>query len=129
MVWINRILEATEEGGLCEVVIDRDALYFSKAGLRQSSLVEWMAQGFGYAVAAHEQRQSSKAYLAALKDVEYCDEATWTQVTNRLTTGSKLMVLVKIVRVLGPITMVKGEVKTPEGQTLASAQFKVFITP
>ena len=128
MVWISSVISADETGGTCEVDLDPNAHYFSGQGIRQSSPIEWMAQGLGYALAVGANLKSSKAYLVALTDVEYCEEATWKEWNDSIKTGGRVQVKVKAVRVMASIKMVVGEVMSTEGQLLVNAKFNVFVT-
>jgi hypothetical protein len=126
MIWIDRVLEGTETEGVCEVVLDPTGPQFADDGLRQSALVEWMAQGLGYFRASVSAQVSDRTYVAALKDIRYCSSEEWLQFRNSIVKGTRARVYLKIQRVLGPIFLVEGEVKTEEGKPLAHGTFKCF---
>ncbi len=127
MVWVDHVLSGDQASGSCRITLNPKAHYCSETSLRQSSLIEWIAQSFGYVRAAVTDLTSSRAYLAAVRDVEFCEEKVWNQFACNLKEGDTATVHVKILRTLSPITLAAGEVYGPEGTLLVKASFKLYI--
>ena len=127
MVWIDQVLSADATHCHCSLVLDPDSAAFGKSGLRQSSLIEWMAQGFGFAHASQLECNSSKAYLVTMKDIEYCPRNEWDDFCRGIKTGDQAFITVDTLKTLGGLTVLKGEVKSQLGLVLARGSFKVFV--
>ena len=134
MVWVNEVLWATADEGECRVRLDAKAHYFSESGLRLSTLIEWVAQAYGYVQASRalirnsagggNTHRPSKAYLVGLRDTEFF--AGPTQIRHQLQPGEEASVIVRRVRELGPVSLVDGEVRRPTGERLLKASLKLY---
>lgn len=127
MVWITRVLSANEISGICETVLDPNHPSRSPNGLRQSSLIEFMAQAFGFSHAAILKKTSDQAFLASVSQLIYCEEEIWMNFQEQLRISQSLTLTteVSVVRVLGPITLISGEVRY-QSTSLAKGNLKVF---
>ncbi|RYZ63429.1 MAG: hypothetical protein EOP05_23605, partial [Proteobacteria bacterium] len=83
MVWVDEVGETSELGGESFVTLKGEGLYFSEAGLRPSSLIEFLAQGFGFQAAAHIMRsglppaaQKQKAFLVSVTQANFHEVGT-----------------------------------------------------
>lgn len=128
MVWIDEVGEAFEAGGECFVTLKADGLYFSGERLRRTSLIEFIAQGFGYLSAARVLRAGAeppKASKAFLVSVSKCQISP----TEALKAGDRLRVVLADSKSLGPITLFYGSVVGPTGEEFCRAHLKVFAEP
>lgn len=126
MVWIDEVGDTSETGGVCFVTLKADGLYFSDGVLRRTSIVEFLAQGFGYIAATHKIRSGhslssalKRAFLVAVTQCQLIE-------TAQATPGTRLQITVSDVKQIGPIQLFKGTVATASGQTLGTASLKVF---
>jgi predicted hotdog family 3-hydroxylacyl-ACP dehydratase len=127
MVWIDRVTSAGETGGTAEARFDLSGPQCDSHGLRQTSLIEMMAQAMGYIHAAHQPSVSQQAFLAALKNIEYCSPEAWRTYQSALAEEENaLFISVSVVRVLGPVTLVAAQVAAPDGTVLARGELKLF---
>lgn len=126
-VWIREVARADEEGGECIVALEAVGAKGAR-GVRATSLLEWMAQGYAYTRAARArgapEAAVDKAYLAGVRDFTLAPELD--QALARLGPGDEVVVRVRRVRELGPLSLVAGEVVGPDGARLASAELKLF---
>jgi predicted hotdog family 3-hydroxylacyl-ACP dehydratase len=126
MVWIDEVGATTDTGGLAYVTLKPDGLYFSEGVLRPTSIIEFLAQGFGFIAAAHKVRLGNntapavqRAFLVAVTQCQLHDTAAATP-------NSRLIITVSDVKQLGPIQLFKGQVTTDLGTVLGTASLKVF---
>jgi hypothetical protein len=127
MVWIDEVQSALENEGVCTVSLTKTGMQCSSRGLRQSTLVEWLAQGAGFAQAAFLEQSAKNAYLAAVNSLEYCSENEWDEFQKELKLFEAVTITLKLrlLRKLGPITIFSGEVYAKE-KCLGKASFKTF---
>jgi hypothetical protein len=127
MVWIDLVLAADAETGLCEINLALDSLECDSNGLRQSSLVEWMAQAAGFSQAAFHATGAKTTYLASVNHLDYASAEIWGAFQTELKTQKTVKILVKtqLVRALGPITLFKGEVICGD-KILGAGTFKTY---
>lgn len=126
MVWIDEVGETSDSGGNCYVTLKANGLYLTDGSLRATSLIEFLAQGFGFVAAAHKIRLGadsptalSKAFLVAVTQCELAD-------TFDVSAGARLEIKISDVKSVGPIQIFKGQVSTAAGRTLCTASLKVF---
>jgi 3-hydroxymyristoyl/3-hydroxydecanoyl-(acyl carrier protein) dehydratase len=126
MVWVDEVGESSENGGECFVTLREDGLYFASHGLRETSPIEFLAQGFGYLAAATSVRsgktevpQKQKAFLVSVTQCTLHDLST-------VRAGDQLTISVSGVKHVGPITLFNGKVATDSGTLLCEANLKVF---
>ncbi len=123
-VWVDYVLSAKDNGGECLVKLDPTKNYFSDRGLRQTAFIEWMAQSFGFVNALHcRQNQSQqaleKAFLVAVEKMTFAEKLP--------VAGDDLIVSVKHVRSVGPISYVEGRVYSQKSDlTYCEAVIKLF---
>lgn len=128
MVWIDWVTEYGPTAGECLIDVKADALYMSPEGLRPSSLVEFIAQTYGFVWICHVTRNldptskgMSVAMLAAFKDVKFAPPPAMKAVKA----GDRLVCKISGIRAMGPITSFRGQVWN--GDTLlAEAQMRTF---
>lgn len=127
-IWIDEVVEVTPDGGTCAVTLRPDALYMGPEGLRRSSALEFMAQGFGYVRAAQSETgllpgraPPTKAFLVSIQDAVY-SESPGTPPSA----GTRLSIEISGFREVGPITLFSAAVKLPGDEILAQARLKVF---
>jgi hypothetical protein len=128
MVWIRKVISAEENTGVCQVLLDPGSYEFSEDGLRQSTLLEWMAQGFGFANYCYTKVAPKLAFLAQAQNIQYCAPEVWQKFKLAAANGTEAFVSGKITRTLGPISLVEAEVfwNHPEKIILAHGQLKLF---
>jgi hypothetical protein len=128
MVWIRNVVSAEETTGICQVLLKPGSYEFSEDGLRQSTLLEWMAQGFGFANFCYTRVTPKLAFLAQAQNIQYCAPEVWLEFKQAAARGTEAWVSGKITRTLGPISLVEAEVfwNRPEKIILASGQMKLF---
>jgi len=130
MVWIDEVTSLHTQGGECALTVQAGALYLGPAGLRRSSLIELMAQAYGFVRAARAltgtiaaaEQAPKRAFLAAIQNAEFFRSES----AASLQPGARLRVTVEGERQLGPITMFTAQVRSSSDQVLASARLKVF---
>jgi 3-hydroxymyristoyl/3-hydroxydecanoyl-(acyl carrier protein) dehydratase len=123
MIWVSRVMASDENSSHCEADLERDGPQFDSLGLRQSSVVELMAQSLGYSQAALSNEKAQKAYLVSLKDIRYSSEEVWNAYSS---TGGTVAIYLSVIKILGPLSLISGVVKTREGVLLAEGTFKCF---
>lgn len=126
-IWVDEIIEVTENGGQCRVRLESSGLYLDDHGLRQSSLIEFMAQSYGYIRAAQlrlgflsDRPPPNRAFLVAIQDAVFRAEPA------RPGVGDALTITASDIRELGPITAFNAVVFNEMGALLASAKLRIF---
>jgi len=130
MVWIDEVLSASESGGTCTICLKEDGLYFSEGRLRVSSLIEFMAQGFGYILTAHTKLKLEKegkafetkteAFLVSIRGFEAL------QSLEAIKAGDTLEIKVSNVRSFSQLLAFKAEIFFGD-LLLSHAQLKVYM--
>lgn len=127
-IWIDEVLEVTLDGGSCAITLASDASYMGPNGLRRSSFLEFMAQGFGYIRAAQAESgllpgksAPTKAFLVSIQDGVFSETASLAP-----SAGTRLTIEISGFREVGPITLFGAIVKAPSGDVLVQARLKVF---
>lgn len=124
MVWIDYVLEADTTGGSCLVKIDPAKHYYSDEGVRQSAFIEWMAQGYGFVNAHFAKEQGmnqtlEKAFLVGVDKMTFQGKMP--------TSGEEIIVSVKTIRNVGPISYVEGKIYSQGTQaSYCEAVIKLF---
>ncbi len=124
MVWIDAVVDVSEDSGTCLIKIDSRKHYFSNQGVRQSALIEWMAQGFGF-VSAERARRSAidgsleKAFLVGAEKVKFGGKLPEE--------GEEVLVTLTTVRKIGPLNYVEGKMTHRQtGHLYGEALIKLF---
>ena len=128
MLWIDEVLWIREDEGECRVSLRKEAHYFDEEGMiRPSSLVEWMAQGYGFVRACQilnrqdeGLKKPEKTYLAAISDVAFHENCR-----DVIKPGGDIRIHIRTVRELGPLMLVQADIRT-EKTNLASGHLKVY---
>ena len=128
LLWIDKVLSVTEQKGTCSITLNTDGHYMSRSGLRSSTMIEFVAQCFGFVRAAQylegmvttKSAPPTKVFLVAVNNARYNAEAPWPQA------GDTIHIHVRGIREFGPLALLEGEVTTPDGLSLFCTQMKVF---
>jgi predicted hotdog family 3-hydroxylacyl-ACP dehydratase len=124
MVWIDYVLEAHAEGGVSMVIVDEAKHYYSDVGVRQSSFIEWMAQGFGFVNAQFVKEGNlestiKNAFLVGFNNVIFSETLPHA--------GEALIITTTHKRTIGPISYIDGKVESKDsGKIYCEAQLKLF---
>jgi predicted hotdog family 3-hydroxylacyl-ACP dehydratase len=124
-VWIDEVGTVTETRGESFVKLKANAAYMSDGKLRRSSLIEFIAQSFGYqqaAQAVREGRVIEKASKAFLVSVTKCKLSE----TAALKADDTLKISIEDIHNVGPITLFNSVVTDSRGTEYARASLKVF---
>jgi predicted hotdog family 3-hydroxylacyl-ACP dehydratase len=136
MMWIDEVSAFDEQGGEARVLLRADGYYMNSRGLRPSSVVEFIAQTFGFVSVcqglSHSQSTQTsdsapsglkKAFLAAVRDVNLSVLESGPAVTA----GTRLVIRVGNVKQFGPIRSFDGWICTESpSREIARANLKVF---
>ena len=113
MVWVDQVIDFSLNHGEVVVEVKGDALYMSPEGLRASSLLEFIAQAYGFVwicYVKHVLDPSSKgmqqAMVAGFKQARFAPPT----VLRRVADGDILVVKLTDMRRKGPITFLHGQV-------------------
>ena len=125
MIWIDYVIESHDTGGTCLVIVNKYKHYFGEEELRQSSFIEWMAQGFGFLNALKvkqgkaAQGAVTNAFLVGFNNV------TFGQILPQ--ESEELLIITNATRSIGPITYIEGKVQSKEsGIVYCEALLKLF---
>lgn len=124
MVWIDYVMEAHEDGGVCLVTVDPQKHYFSDSGVRQSAFIEWMAQGYGFVCAEYyaklDVKQTlEKAFLVGVEKMNFSGKMP--------VAGEEILISVKKIRMVGPISYVEGKISSRKtGMVYTESVIKLF---
>lgn len=124
MVWIDSVLSADAEGGVALVIVDKDKHYCDKDGVRQSSFIEWIAQGFGFVNALLAKNNPSNspiknAFLVGFNNVTFNSSLPKA--------GEALLITTLHKRTIGPISYIEGTVTSKDsGVVYCEGQIKLF---
>jgi predicted hotdog family 3-hydroxylacyl-ACP dehydratase len=124
LVWIDAVISADAEGGVSLVVVDEKKHYCDSSGVRQSSFIEWMAQGFGFVNAllakdAPINGTIKNAFLVGFNNV------TFGEVLPKA--GEALLITTLHKRTIGPISYIEGTVTSRDtGLLYCEGQIKLF---
>ncbi len=131
-IWIDSVIAYGEDGGECRVRLDTRANYASAGQVRATSYVEWVAQAYGYSIAAWTHSRGGapevrRAFLVSISNLTLSDGAARFAILE----AEELVIRARRTHQLGPISVVSGEVSTLIGRKLAEMRLKVFaeITP
>lgn len=129
MVWINQINHADSDGGECLVLLNPQAHYMDGEKVRRTSVIEWIAQAYGFVSACHKienegenyKGANSKAYLVSIKNILFSDN--FDQLLNK---ENSLLVYVKTLGNLNHLKSIYGKIRTLSGKQIAAGEIKVF---
>lgn len=123
MIWVDEIVSADETSGEGRVRWNPSALYCTAGKTRPSAAIEFAAQTFGYSRVVWLMRSTPeashlcrRAFLVGVRDFEWSGELA----------SEAFLVRVEGIRVLGPLTLFRTEVRSAEGALLANGHLKVF---
>jgi hypothetical protein len=129
MVWVDDVVGVTAHDGECRVKINKDALYMGPDGIRQSSMIEWIAQSFGYIRAAQHvlglipmKAQPARVFLVAVKEAHYHVALNALELEE----GLELVIQVGNVKEIAPIILFDGKVSTRGGLVLFEAKIRIY---
>ena len=125
MVWVKKILWSDEDGGECLVDLNEIPLASSGGFLRQSSMIEIMAQSFGFVMAHYHYHLKSqytgfkKTFVISYKKMSFSN--------HHIKEDKTLRIKVKKEREVSTIAFVNGEVYSTDRQYLyCQGQLKLF---
>lgn len=128
MVWVNQILRIDSKGGEALIHLDPKAHYMDREEVRPSSVIEWVAQTFGYVRACQSLMSGdgptakiSHAYLASFKNLLFLENFD-----SSIQAQKSLAVYVQTLRDFSPLKTVYGEVKTLTGKKIATGEITVY---
>ena len=125
MVWVKKILWSDEDGGECLVDLNEIPLASTDGFLRQSSMIEIMAQSFGF-VMAHYHYHFKSQYTGFKKTfvISY-KKMSFSQYNIKDT--QTLRVKVNKEREISTIAFVNGKVSSNDGNIIyCEGQLKLF---
>jgi predicted hotdog family 3-hydroxylacyl-ACP dehydratase len=130
MIWVDQVLDCgrDEQGifGTCRVQVHAGSNFRSANGeVRPSSVVEWIAQGYGFMKACHRRGEGhgvkgfGRAFLAGISECEVD--------LSRLGSETSVRVSVREVRDMHPAYIVEGSVTSEDGtKSFGRARITVF---
>lgn len=126
MVWVDEVSWVTSDEGECIAEVKKTAHYMSTQGLRQSTLLEWMAQSFAFVSVSQAlsgfvpmEEMPEKAYLVAVRGLKF--PATLPK------SGEKVKIWVGKPRCLGPLSLFEAKISNSAGVVVTQAQLKVYV--
>lgn len=128
MLWVDEVLSFSSEGGECLVRLKPDAHYMTDGKLRATSLVEFMAQAYGFILICNVRSQDPDAvafrdtFLVAVTDAHFEDLKLFPEIYSE----PILYVRIGRPRSLGSIYVFSGSVWTAQNRCIGKAQIKVF---
>lgn len=132
MVWIDEVMAFDQKCGEARVRLAENAYYMGENGLRPASLIELIAQSFGYIQACQRLERAkagqptnpvTKAFLCGVRGARFAANLQ----ESPPQAGATLVIRIGSIKTFGPIQSVDGEVCDAEsGEQLASANLKVF---
>ena len=134
MMWIDEVSSFDEKGGEARVLLKQNGYYMDSRGLRPSSVIELIAQTFGFVsvcqgLAAQAKVSEAvppalkKAFLAAVRDVDL----RALEAGPAVEAGTRLVIRVGNIKQFGPIHSFDGWVSSESpSRELARANLKVF---
>lgn len=128
MLWLDSIVSYDDDDGICRVRLQADAAYMDENGLRPSACIEFIAQASGFITICYNvfgpgtnSGVLKKAFLAAVKD---CVLPT-REILDQIKVGDELTVRIHRSRLMGPISVIEGEV-TKGDLKICSANLRLF---
>lgn len=101
----------------------------SPGGIRQSSLIEWVAQGYGYIRAAQKEcgfleseLAPKRVFLAAIRDANYHMDLSGPDFAD----GCVLHMFAKNIKVMKPLLLYDGSIALPNGQLAFDVKMRMF---
>ena len=128
--WVSEVVSLSTgpegPGGVCRVRMSADSAFYGPGGIpRASSVVEWIAQAYGFVKACHHLNgaeggaPTARAFLVGINDCE-------VDLTG-VAAEASLLVEVFERRVLHPAYLLDGVVKSESGsREIGRARLKVF---
>jgi predicted hotdog family 3-hydroxylacyl-ACP dehydratase len=106
MVWVSSVLWSSETSGECTVNLKDFPLACSYGQLRQSSMIEILAQSFGYVMAHYH--CNSKSHLTGFKTTFVVGYRSMKFSSHQVNDEEILKIKVSKEREISPITFIKG---------------------
>ena len=125
MIWVSEVLWSTQTSGECIVNLNEFPLAFSNNQLRRSSMIEMMAQSFGY-VMSHFQFNSKNhhtgfktTFVVGYKNIRFSSHC--------VKDSNILRVKVRKEREIAPITFIRGTITSiKEDSIYCEGQLNLF---
>jgi hypothetical protein len=129
MVWVDEVTQAGTEHGECIVYLKQEAHYMSSAGIRLSSMIEWLAQSFGYIQIARHLIGSGtaleapkKAFLVGTRNSKF-EPSFWDHDFSKV---PHLRIYLNNFRTIGPLSLFDGSIFTDQKILLFQSNLKVY---
>jgi len=112
MVWVDTVVDFGKDHGEVLVKVRKDAHYMSPEGLRASSLLEFIAQAYGFCWACYVVWQDpnsngmGQAMVTGFKEARFASSRDLQKVAH----GDMLKVTLTDMKRKGPITFLRGQV-------------------
>ncbi len=128
MAWMDEVIMCAADHGECRVQLKADGHYMSGKHLRATSLLEFVAQGYGFINIAHEieahgdnAKPLKRAFLAAFSEAKFASP----QVIRSLSEGDLINIKISGIRRIGPIAAFKGTVVCGD-QQICQTKMKIY---
>lgn len=132
-VWITEVVACGPREGRCRIELDPSALYCDEGKIRATSVIEWIAQSFGYSCVCFAAKNKDsqiqvlkKAFLVGIRGFTLTEDF-WKN--REVKKGSHLFVDVRQLHELGPLAIVEGKVFFEKENLLGRAELKLFAAP
>lgn len=125
MIWLDEVVEAGGDGGVCAVTLTTDRLFAGVDGhALDFAAVEWMAEAYGYSRAVHARAGGKgpgglkRAFLVGVGQLD---------LPLRLPLDRRILVEVRTSREMPPLVLVRGQVRDEQGRVYADGQLKLYF--
>ncbi len=130
MVWIDQVNSVTPQNGECQVTLRESGHYMAPDGLRPSSMVEFIAQSYGFTRAAQHllgclkgTHIPTQVFLVGIREGHFFSDVSDIPI---LGPGSILIIKTFNTREIGPLTLFDGHITSANGIQLFEAKLKVY---
>jgi predicted hotdog family 3-hydroxylacyl-ACP dehydratase len=121
MVWVDRILDSTNQRGSTEVTLNRELMLVA-GRVYVGAIIEFVAQSYGFIMAAEAIQQGRRLQTAQLAAIDHFELLTESLPREGETLSADLIT----VRDLHPLYLVKGQVFARQRRKLCTIEFKVY---
>ncbi len=115
MLWVEKILSSDGLKGTCWLKIEKGAHYMGPSELRQSAMIEWMAQSYGL---VSSKQKVKRAMVVSFEDFSFS--------INIPQIGDEIFIKVALQRILGPQHFVEGLVLSKDGHIFCQGKLRLF---
>lgn len=123
MVWIDRVLEYSQDSGVCEVIPKSNSLYIDNNKIMETSALEWMAQSYGFIKDAFLIDQDNvlppkKTLFGGVNNAEFFEPLSLDV--------KSYLVYIHNIKIRGPLNTCTSEIKDKNGKLYCRASIKIF---